>query len=80
MTNTNQYLKNIGLEAKKASHLMAIVSTQQKNDALTFLIELLNSKAATILKANEKIKKGQKPRLSRFCRGQIESIDLKSEL
>ena len=54
MTNTNQYLKNIGLEAKKASHLMAKVSTQQKNDALTFLIELLNSKAATILKANEK--------------------------
>ncbi|MEY4920573.1 MAG: Gamma-glutamyl phosphate reductase [Pseudomonadota bacterium] len=54
MTNTNQYLKNIGLKAKKASHLMAKVSTQQKNDALTFLIELLNSKAATILKANEK--------------------------
>ena len=53
MTNTNQYLKNIGLEAKKASHLMAKVSTQQKNDALTFLIELLNSKTATILKANE---------------------------
>jgi len=50
MTNTNQYLKNIGLEAKKASHLMAKVSTQQKNDALTFLIELLNSKAAKAYK------------------------------
>ena len=66
MTNTNQYLKNIGLEAKKASHLMAKVSTQQKNDALTFLIELLNSKAATILKANEKdVKAAKKNKLDR---------------
>ena len=66
MTNTNQYLKNIGLEAKKASHLMAKVSTQQKNDALTFLIELLNSKAATILKANEKdVQAAKKNKLDR---------------
>ena len=66
MTNTNQYLKNIGLEAKKASHLMAKVSTQQKNDALTFLIELLNSKAATIFKANEKdVKAAKKNKLDR---------------
>jgi glutamate-5-semialdehyde dehydrogenase len=66
MTNTNQYLKNIGLEAKKASHLMAKVSTQQKNDALTFLIELLNSKAATILKANEKdVQTAKKNKLDR---------------
>ncbi|CAM8346061.1 ProA Gamma-glutamyl phosphate reductase [Candidatus Methylopumilus universalis] len=66
MTNTNQYLKNIGLEAKKASHLMAKVSTQQKNDALTFLIELLNSKAATILKANENdVKAAKKNKLDR---------------
>ncbi|CAM8323730.1 glutamate-5-semialdehyde dehydrogenase [Candidatus Methylopumilus planktonicus] len=66
MTNTNQYLKNIGLEAKKASHLMAKVSTQQKNDALTFLIELLNSKAATILEANEKdVKAAKKNKLDR---------------
>ena len=66
MTNTNQYLKKIGLEAKKASHLMAKVSTQQKNDALTFLIELLNSKAATILKANEKdVKAAKKNKLDR---------------
>lgn len=33
---------------------MAKASTQQKNDALTHLIELLNTKAKTILKANEK--------------------------
>jgi glutamate-5-semialdehyde dehydrogenase len=66
MTNTNQYLKNIGLEAKKASYLMAKVSTQQKNDALTFLIELLNSKAATILKANEKdVQAAKKNKLDR---------------
>ena len=66
MTNTNQYLKNIGLEAKKASRLMAKVSTQQKNDALTFLIELLNSKAATILKANEKdVQAAKKNKLDR---------------
>ena len=66
MTNTNQYLKKIGLEAKKASHLMAKVSTQQKNDALTFLMELLNSKAATILKANEKdVKAAKKNKLDR---------------
>ena len=66
MTNTNQYLKKIGLEAKKASRLMAKVSTQQKNDALTFLIELLNSKAATILKANEKdVKAAKKNKLDR---------------
>jgi len=66
MTNTNQYLKNIGLEAKKASLLMAKVSTQQKNDALTFLIELLNSKAATILKANEKdVQAAKKNKLDR---------------
>jgi glutamate-5-semialdehyde dehydrogenase len=66
MTNTNQYLKKIGLEAKKASHLMAKVSTQQKNDALTFLIELLNSKAATILKANEKdVQAAKKNKLDR---------------
>ena len=54
MTNTNQYLKKIGVEAKKASRLMAKASTQQKNDALTHLIQLLSSKAKTILKANEK--------------------------
>ena len=66
MTNTNQYLKKIGLEAKKASHLMAKASTQQKNDALTFLIELLNSKAATILKANEKdVQAAKKNKLDR---------------
>ena len=66
MTNTNQYLKKIGLEAKKASHLMAKVSTQQKNDALTFLMGLLNSKAATILKANEKdIQAAKKNKLDR---------------
>ena len=33
---------------------MAKASTQQKNDALTHLIQLLNTKAKTILKANEK--------------------------
>ncbi len=66
MTNTNQYLKKIGLEAKKASHLMAKASTQQKNDALTFLMGLLNSKAATILKANEKdIQAAKKNKLDR---------------
>ena len=66
MTNTNQYLKNIGLEAKKASHLMAKVSTQQKNDALVFLMGLLNSKAATILKANEKdVQTAKKNKLDR---------------
>ena len=66
MTNTNQYLKNIGLEAKKASHLMAKVSTQQKNDALTFLMGLLNSKAETILKANEKdVQAAKKNKLDR---------------
>ena len=54
MTNINQYLKKIGLEGKKASRLMANASTQQKNDALTHLIQLLNTKAKTILKANEK--------------------------
>ncbi|CAM8378112.1 ProA Gamma-glutamyl phosphate reductase [Candidatus Methylopumilus universalis] len=66
MTNTNQYLKKIGLEAKKASHLMAKVSTQQKNDALTFLMGLLNSRAATILKANEKdVQAAKKNKLDR---------------
>jgi glutamate-5-semialdehyde dehydrogenase len=66
MTNTNQYLKKIGLEAKKASHLMAKVSTQQKNDALIFLMGLLNSKAATILKANEKdVQAAKKNKLDR---------------
>ncbi len=54
MTNTTQYLKKIGIEAKKASHLMAKASTQQKNDALSILIQLLNSKAKALLKANEK--------------------------
>lgn len=33
---------------------MAKASTQQKNDALAHLIQLLSSKAKTILKANEK--------------------------
>ncbi|CAM8388974.1 ProA Gamma-glutamyl phosphate reductase [Candidatus Methylopumilus universalis] len=66
MTNANQYLKKIGLEAKKASHLMAKVSTQQKNDALTFLMGLLNSKAATVLKANEKdVQAAKKNKLDR---------------
>ena len=66
MTNTNQYLKKIGLEAKKASQQMAKVSTQQKNDALVFLMGLINSKAATILKANEKdVQTAKKNKLDR---------------
>jgi glutamate-5-semialdehyde dehydrogenase len=66
MTNINQYLRKIGLEAKKASHLMAKASSQQKNDALTHLIQLLNDKAKTILKANEKdVKEAKKNKLDR---------------
>jgi len=66
MTNINQYLKKIGLEAKKASRLMAKASTQQKNDALTHLIHLLNTKTKTILKANEKdVKEAKKNKLDR---------------
>lgn len=66
MTNINQYLKKIGLEAKKASRLMAKASTQQKNDALTHLIHLLNTKTKTILNANEKdIKEAKKNKLDR---------------
>ena len=66
MTNINQYLKTIGVEAKKASRLMAKASTQQKNDALTHLIQLLNTKAKTILKANEKdVKEAKKNKLDR---------------
>jgi glutamate-5-semialdehyde dehydrogenase len=66
MTNTNQYLKKIGVEAKKASRLMAKASTQQKNDALTHLIHLLSSKAKTILKANEKdVQEAKKNKLDR---------------
>jgi len=66
MTNTNQYLKKIGVEAKKASRLMAKASTQQKNDALTHLIQLLSSKAKTILKANEKdVREAKKHKLDR---------------
>ena len=64
MTNINQYLKKIGLEAKKASCLMANASTQQKNDALTHLIHLLNTKTKIILKANEKdVKEAKKNKL-----------------
>ena len=64
MTNINQYLKKIGEEAKKASRLMAKASTKQKNDALTHLIQLLNTKAKTILKANEKdVKEAKKNKL-----------------
>lgn len=66
MTNINQYLKKIGLEAKKASRLMAKASTQQKNDALTHLIHLLNTKTKIILKANEKdVKEAKKNKLDR---------------
>jgi len=66
MTNINQYLKKIGVEAKKASRLMAKASTQQKNDALTHLIHLLNTKTKTILKANEKdVKEAKKNKLDR---------------
>ena len=66
MTNINQYLKKIGVEAKKASRLMAKASTQQKNDALTHLIHLLNNKTKTILKANEKdVKEAKKNKLDR---------------
>jgi len=66
MTNINQYLKKIGVEAKKASRLMAKASTQQKNDALTHLIQLLNTKAKTILKANEiDVKEAKKNKLDR---------------
>jgi len=66
MTNTNEYLKKIGVEAKKASRLMAKASTQQKNDALTHLIQLLSSKAKTILKANEKdVREAKKHKLDR---------------
>jgi len=66
MTNINQYLKKIGVEAKKASNLMAKASTQQKNDALTHLIHLLKTKTKTILKANEKdIKEAKKNKLDR---------------
>ena len=66
MTTTNQYLKKIGVEAKKASRLMAKASTQQKNDALTHLIQLLSSKAKTILKANEKdVREAKKHKLDR---------------
>ncbi|MFM1825320.1 MAG: Gamma-glutamyl phosphate reductase, partial [Pseudomonadota bacterium] len=66
MTNINQYLKKIGVEAKKASSLMAKASTQQKNDALTHLIHLLNTKTKTILKANEKdVKEAKKNKLGR---------------
>jgi len=66
MTNINQYLKKIGVEAKKASRLMAKASTKQKNDALTQLIQLLNTKAKTILKANEKdVKEAKKNKLDR---------------
>ena len=64
MKNINQYLKKIGEEAKKASRLMARASTQQKNDALTHLIQLLNTKAKNILKANEKdVKEAKKNKL-----------------
>jgi len=64
MTNINKYLKKIGEEAKKASRLMAKASTKQKNDALTHLIQLLNTKAKTILKANEKdVKEAKKNKL-----------------
>ena len=56
----------IGVEAKKASRLMAKASTQQKNDALTHLIQLLSSKAKTILKANEKdVREAKKHKLDR---------------
>jgi glutamate-5-semialdehyde dehydrogenase len=66
MTNINQYLKKIGVEAKKASRLMAQASTQEKNDTLTHLIQLLNTKAKTILKANEKdVKEAKKNKLDR---------------
>ncbi len=66
MTNTNEYLKKIGVEAKKASRLMAKASTQQKNDALTHLIQLLSSKAKIILKANEKdVREAKKHKLDR---------------
>ncbi|MSQ80658.1 MAG: glutamate-5-semialdehyde dehydrogenase [Candidatus Methylopumilus sp.] len=64
--NTNQYLKKIGEVAKKVSRLMAMASTQQKNDALSHLIQLLNSKTKIILKANEKdVKEAKKNKLDR---------------
>lgn len=66
MINTNQYLKKIGEVAKKVSRLMAMASTQQKNDALSHLIQLLNSKTKIILKANEKdVKEAKKNKLDR---------------
>jgi glutamate-5-semialdehyde dehydrogenase len=66
MTNINQYLNKIGLEAKNASLLMAKASTYQKNDALIHLIHLLKTKTKTILKVNAKdVKEAKKNKLDR---------------
>ncbi len=42
-----------GMRAKRAASLLARASTQQKNDALAQMANLLTSKAAQLLEANE---------------------------
>ncbi len=51
--NIQQYMQNIGIEARKASRLMASADTSQKNIALNAIARAILREKATLLAANK---------------------------
>lgn len=51
--NIQEYMQNIGIEARKASRLMASASTNQKNIALNAIAKAILREKAALLAANK---------------------------
>ena len=51
--NIQQYMQNIGIEARKASRLMASANTNQKNIALNAIAKAILREKAALLAANK---------------------------
>ena len=51
--NIQQYMQNIGVEARKASRLMASADTNQKNIALNAIAAAILREKRTLLAANK---------------------------
>jgi len=52
--STRISLKKLGIDAKKASHVMARASTEQKNSALEAIVDIIKNHQDVILEANQR--------------------------
>ncbi len=52
--NISSYIKNVCADAKKASGILAIATSEEKNKALTTISEIIQRNCQTILNANRK--------------------------